>query len=112
VTKYNRETVILDNDLYYEILQERGQKFFKIHKTKTFEALRGQLIPVLATHLWTRTDKLHKLSQKYYGNNNDWWIIGMFNKKPTDAHFNIGDEVLIPSNPLVIITLLEAGSGI
>jgi len=34
VTKYNRETVILDNDLYYEILQERGQNFLKFIKPK------------------------------------------------------------------------------
>jgi hypothetical protein len=25
-----------------------------------------------------------------------WWLIGWYNQKPTEAHFKIGDTVLIP----------------
>ena len=25
-----------------------------------------------------------------------WWIIARYNNKPTDAHYTVGDEVLIP----------------
>ena len=105
--KYNRIKAILDDDLYFDMFQERGQKFFTIHKSKTFENLKGERIPIGATHLWMRSDKLHKLSQKYYGTNEYWWVISIFNKKPTDTHFTIGDEVYIPSDPIILINMIE-----
>ena len=105
--KYKRKKAILNNDLYFEVFEERGQKFFTIHKTKTFESLQGKRIPIATTHLWRREDKLHKLSEKYYGTYHYWWVISMFNKKPTDAHFTVGDEVFIPSDPLSILNLIE-----
>ena len=37
-------------------------------------------------HVWTKTDKLHHLSRRYYGTNDYWWIIGLVNDKPTDGH--------------------------
>lgn len=105
--KYNRIKAILDNDLYFDMLEERGQKFFTIQKSKTFENLKGERIPIGITHIWTQSDKLHKLAQKYYGTNEYWWVISMLNKKPTDAHFTIGDEVHIPSDPLMVVNMIE-----
>ena len=43
-------------------------------------------------------DKLYKLAHRYYGSSGFFWIIAMFNNKPTDAHYNYGDIVLIPEN--------------
>jgi len=26
-----------------------------------------------------------------------WWVIAWYNQKPTEAHFNVGDVVYIPT---------------
>jgi hypothetical protein len=53
-------------------------------------------------HFWAAGDKYFKLSYKYYGSQNDWWIIARFNGKPTDADLKIGDRLVIPF-PLDIV---------
>ena len=48
------------------------------------------------TVIWQRNTRLFKLAFEFYGDSKLWWIIGWFNQKPTDSHFSVGDEVLIP----------------
>jgi hypothetical protein len=48
--------------------------------------------------IWDHTTRLTKLSNQYFGSFEYWWVIAWWNKKPTDAHFNIGDVVYIPNN--------------
>ena len=47
-------------------------------------------------HYWSAGDKYYKLSYKYYGTQNDWWVIARFNGKPTEADLKIGDKLIIP----------------
>ena len=47
-------------------------------------------------HYWKTGDRFYKLSQKYYGTLNDWWIIARFNGKPTEANVELGERLLIP----------------
>lgn len=47
-------------------------------------------------HIWSHGDKLYKLADKYFGDRNLFWLIGLFNNKPTDSHFKYGDIVFIP----------------
>lgn len=50
------------------------------------------------TEIWKRGDRLYKYAEKYYSNPELWWIIAMYNNKPTDAHFIIGDVFYIPTD--------------
>lgn len=45
---------------------------------------------------WKMGDRLYKIAYEYYNDPTLWWIVAWFNKKPTENHFEIGDEVLIP----------------
>ena len=45
---------------------------------------------------WGLGSRLHKLSEIYYGDPSYWWIVALYNKKPTEAHYSIGDIVRIP----------------
>tara|TARA_R100000458_G_C8186195_1_gene181462 strand:+ start:97 stop:426 length:330 start_codon:yes stop_codon:yes gene_type:complete len=92
----------LSSDLYFDVLERKGRKFLKIRRTVVFDSLQGMEIGVLEEHVWSREDKLHKLSLKFYGSTRYWWIIGLLNKKPTDGHYEIGDIVYIPSKPSLI----------
>jgi|TARA_X000001388_G_C2164573_1_gene97464 hypothetical protein len=45
---------------------------------------------------WKVGSRLHKIAEKYYGNPTYWWVIGLYNKKPVDADYSLGDVVKVP----------------
>ena len=45
---------------------------------------------------WHSNYKMWKLAADHYGDPSYWWIIAWFNNKPTDAHFSLGNPVLVP----------------
>ncbi len=47
--------------------------------------------------VWQSNTKLWKLAEAHYGDPQFWWVIALYNNKPTDAHFVLGDIVLIPT---------------
>ena len=50
-------------------------------------------------HVWSHGDTLFRLSRKYYGTDKLWTSIALINRKPTDAHYSIGDVVYIVEDP-------------
>jgi hypothetical protein len=92
----------LRDQLYTEKLKERGRKEVVIERTVTFESLRGTNYEVRLFGLWDQSSSLHKISQEMYGTMEYWWTIGLVNNKPTDQHFSIGDEILVPVAPNLI----------
>ena len=106
--KYSSDNkAILSNDLYFEVLEKKGAKSLVIQKTTNFKKLQGTEFDVSAEHIWSQGDSLYKLSNRYYGEYQYWWTIGLTNSKPTDVHYSIGDVVYIPSNPYHIAELLK-----
>ena len=95
----NTKDAIITDQHYFNLKEKRGIKVLKIKRTTTFESLQGLEFEIEVEHLWTKVDKLHHLSRKYYGTNDFWWVIGLVNGKPTDGHFKIGDVVKIPKKP-------------
>ena len=53
---------------------------------------------------WNATSKLYNLADRYYGSPTYWWVIALFNKKPTEAEFKIGDTVYIPTSLEIIMS--------
>jgi hypothetical protein len=51
--------------------------------------------------------KMSKLADVYLGDPNEWWIIAVINKKPTDFNWSIGEQVLIPSDLQVFKRFIE-----
>jgi nucleoid-associated protein YgaU len=45
---------------------------------------------------WKRGVSLSKIAAKQYGDPKLWWVIAWYNKKPTDAHYKLGDKVYVP----------------
>ncbi len=88
---------ILNSDLYSEVFERKGVKFLKIRRTKDLSTVRDVEVEVSAEHVWSQGDSLYKLSLRFFGSIENWWVIGLVNKKPTDAHYKIGDIVYIPS---------------
>lgn len=90
-------------ELYKKLLEERGIKNIYQFRTKIFENIDLSSIQY-SKYIWKKDDNLFKLANKFYNNKDYWWIIGYVNSKPTDAHFEIGDEILIP--PIEILRKL------
>ena len=94
---------LLESNLYSDVFERKGVKFIRMRRSKDFTPLVGIDFEVYDDYVWTKTDSLFKLANRYYGSYDAWWTIGILNGKPTDAHFKIGDLVYIPKNPTQII---------
>jgi hypothetical protein len=104
----NSDEIIIRSDAYFDLLERRGVKYIRIRKTMALSKLTGLELEIQQNdRYWTGTDNLRRVSLEYYGNPDYWSIIGLVNKKPTDAHWKIGDEILIPDNPRMLRNILQ-----
>lgn len=101
----NKQHSILDNQLYFDVLESKGVKQIKILKSTNFEKLIGLSINIEKEHIWSSGDTLFKLARSYFGSYQYWWVIALLNGKPTDAHYSIGDVIYIPTS---VISIEEA----
>ncbi len=88
-----------DSELYKKERQQRGIPSAMLqYDTKRTKALSVEDIKSLNNvgHIWKTGDRLYKLADQYYNDPELWWIIAWYNKKPTEAHFNVGDLIQIP----------------
>tara|TARA_B100000287_G_C20093023_1_gene567218 strand:+ start:118 stop:447 length:330 start_codon:yes stop_codon:yes gene_type:complete len=94
----NDANAILNSDIYSEVFERKGVKYLRIRRTKDFSSLRGVEVEIAGEHVWTNTDSLFRLANEFLGSYDNWWVLALINKKPTDAHFTVGDIVFIPSD--------------
>ena len=108
--KYNnREVVINDNDQYYDTIKRRGRDYISQYASYFFNKSFKEKTYTIVPHIWSKGDKLFKLAYQYYGDYDYWWIIALWNYKPTDSHYSYGDEILIPFPPNEIYRELTNG---
>jgi hypothetical protein len=98
-----------DSEIYRPLLDEKELKFIKQFRLRTNLNLPDSFIKsqsyVVLT--WNSTMKMSKLADVYLGDPNEWWIIAVINKKPTDFNWSIGEQVLIPSDLQVFKRFIE-----
>ena len=92
--KFKGETIKTAKDL----LKTRNLTNARLIETSLIKPLTVEERKKYSTRtiIWQKNTRLFKLAFEFYGDSKLWWIIGWFNQKPTDAHFSVGDEVLIP----------------
>jgi len=95
---YNEEERVLLKKRLFELVESRGLEKIKYLRNKKFS--RDFLLKEYEyiEHVWSHGDKLYKLANQYFGDQNLFWIIGIFNNKPTDSHYKYGDIVYIPND--------------
>ena len=97
MTTYDRgDAAINDSELYEELLEKRGLTEIKQYRTKTFSYTFKDQEVQCHRHHWSHGDRYHKLASVYYGDFRLWWVIAMFNRKPSEASIEYGDKILIP----------------
>lgn len=99
VSRYNRRNLFINNkSIYLERLKKKGLSYIQQYDTPEYrlDDSRENYDFELIEEIWGDEYKLYKLSQQYYNSVDYWWVIGLFNEKPTDPHYKSGDKVLIP----------------
>ena len=91
-----KQTKTLNKQKIEELLESRGIESITFLQNMEFsrDFLKNKYGVI--RHVWSHGDKLYKLAYKYFDDKDLFWIIGLYNNKPTDAHYKYGDEVFIP----------------
>lgn len=93
--------VIMNNNLeqYTELLNKKLLKNIKQYETAKYVVDYKSIInnTYIIERIWSVGDKYYKLSSEYYGDPKDWWVIALYNSKPTEHHVKIGDRIKIPT---------------
>jgi len=104
----NRKIYKNSKKIYKHLREQRGRaKYIKHYGTPDFKELTVEDVATLdvVSEEWTTGSKLFKFAHKYYGDSSMWWLIALFNEKPTDSHFSPGDVVYIPLPIERVLTL-------
>jgi hypothetical protein len=101
----NRKIIKNNLDMYKNTLEKRGLKFLDHYNTYKFSYKDENKLAYMDTfsHIWSIGDRYYKLSYRYYNTVNDWWIIALYNNKPTESDIMIGETIYIPADPVTFL---------
>ena len=94
----NREFFLNDDSLYKSSFKKRKVSGIVQYSTPFFPEITEEEYGTIETvqHIWKFGDRLSKLAEDHYDDPTMWWVIALFNKKPTDSHYKIGDALYVP----------------
>ena len=102
-SRYTGRGQFINNDAGYKetLFSERDIKQIMQYDTARFYYPSPAELANMPTEtfVWVATSKLYKVANDVYGSPHLWWLIAWFNKKPTEAHFKVGDVYQVPSDP-------------
>lgn len=81
-----------------KILSKRNRNFVQHYKTPEFSYPDEEDIAEFSffSHVWSSGDRYYKLAHTHYGDPGLWWVIALYNNKPTEHHLQLGDVIYIP----------------
>ena len=104
-----RETYFNETEEYKEIFAKKNLRGVRQYLTPKLKSVSPEDYKRLSFvyHTWKTGDRFYKLANEYYNDSKFWWIIALFNEKPTEFHFKPGDTVVIPTPLTQVLTLIE-----
>ena len=74
-----------------------GEEYISVSKAsyRIFKAVEFGLLSC-DVKLLEEGERIDTIAGSYYGDSTYWWVIALYNKKPTEADFKIGEIVYIP----------------
>ena len=97
--RYDHRVLLLnDDEIYEKFFDKRGRQSIRQWSTgrlsyPTVADLRGM---TRSQHIWKAGDRYYNLAIQYYGDAQYWWVIALFNQKPTEADVKVGDRLEVP----------------
>ena len=93
----NRMIISNDNQMYSDLLEEKGIETIQQYTTvSNIDLTKIEGVRTI-NHVWKTGDRYFKLANQYYGRPELWWIIALYNKKPTEGSLKRGDLVFVPT---------------
>jgi len=107
-----RNTFVNEGGIYQEFLDDRGISKLQQYRTAKWPVLTNKIRDGFSTksHVWSISDNYWKLANQFYGDPKLWWVIAWFNRRPTEAHNNIGDLIKIPAPIEELLSLFNYGA--
>ena len=105
----NRQIIKNDTEQYRSFRDERGVKHIRHYSSPDIIFPTEEQIKSLDIkgHIWTFGDRLYKLATTYYSDPKLWWVIALYNNKPTESHIEIGENIYIPLPAEEAISLIR-----
>tara|TARA_Y100000593_G_C4315238_1_gene340524 strand:+ start:193 stop:522 length:330 start_codon:yes stop_codon:yes gene_type:complete len=105
---FDRDKMVNDHLMYKKKFKKRGVSKIEHYKTPEFSIIdQGDLDSVdVYEYVWKIGDSYWKLAAAFYNAPEEWWVIAAFNRKPTEAHIEVGETIKIPVNLGDILRLL------
>ena len=105
--KINNNIIINNSEIYDDFFKDRGVNKIEHNSLGSIGLNFNQENYAYTNHVWRKGDTLIRLANTYYRDLSYWYVIGYFNKKPTDSMYELGETIKIPLNPDNIITLIR-----
>ena len=99
MARNDNDRILVNSSEYYKPLRRnRKVRVIEHHETPVlFHPTVGARRTVPSeSYIWKYGDSYWSLASQYYGDPSVWWVIGGFNKKPSETMLKIGDEIKIP----------------
>ena len=98
IYKRNQRKKTISKEQFEEFLNDRDLERIIVFENYVFNFSGNENDFSYIEHIWSRGDRLYKLAHQYYDDKELFWVISLFNKKPTDGDYKYGDIVYIPAN--------------
>lgn len=100
ISRYKKENIIKNNDEdYKKVFKSRFGTLGLIQTgVASFREITDQELLTIdyANETWGLGKRLYKLSYKYYGSPQYWWIIALFNNIGSESEIQFGDVIKVP----------------
>ena len=104
----NKQRISIDKNIpyYRKQLDAHNTNSIVFHRPDTNISLSYDFIlqQQYVTFVWGINSRMHKYAYEMLGDPNLWWIVALVNKKPTDAHWTIGEVVYVPLEAAPFLT--------
>ncbi len=109
MSRYKRRKIAF-NDVYkeQEIFDKRGVEKIDQYTTPRLKNPSEEQIDQIDYFLYDfkQGDRFFKLARRFFNDHNLWYLIAIFNRKPTEAHVKPGEKLKIPTNIAQAIEVL------
>lgn len=100
IQRYRSESAPDELEHYEDYFVQREMDNFNFYPDAYLPKVTKKLISSVPfkVHTWKMGDKYYKIAHETYGRSSYGWIIGWFNRSPTESHLTIGDQIFVPTD--------------
>jgi nucleoid-associated protein YgaU len=110
ISRYDNTRIAVNNSKSYkQLFMNRNVKNINQFVTANIDPITMEqaLELDIQTHVWKLGDRYYKLAHQFYGQAHLWWVIALFNQKPTESHLSTGDVLNIPTPIETVLEYLD-----